>query len=214
MEGVIHLEGLPGSGKSFASERLCALLRERGVQTRWVLEERADHPVVPREMRRASKRAGFAESCLDAWASFLATDPGLTIFDGYALQSTVRFLYANGDDEDSIRRYFQSWQGLSPERSTIVFLTVLDPCEHLSVLCEERGAEWTGKLVRYVERTAIGRRSGWAGLPGYVEFWRRYDDLCRQLLESCALPVRMLEARSWGESELLAAHDGSSSRNL
>ena len=205
MEGVIHLEGLPGSGKTFASERLCALFREQGVQAEWVLEERADHPVMSTALRRGSVHEGFADTCLEAWSAFLAADPGLTIFDGYALQSTVRFLFASGADENSIGRYFQSWQDISPEHSVIVFLAVLNPCEHLLATSEARGETWTGKLISYVERTEIGQQSGWRGQAGYVEFWCRYHELCRRLLHRSRLPVRFLEARAWSEAELLAA---------
>ena len=45
MTKTIHFEGIAGSGKSTASERLCDILKSKGVDAAWWLEESADHPV-------------------------------------------------------------------------------------------------------------------------------------------------------------------------
>lgn len=42
--GVVHLEGIPGTGKTTASQRLCELLTSRGVDAFWPLEEAMSGP--------------------------------------------------------------------------------------------------------------------------------------------------------------------------
>ena len=201
MRKTIHVEGIPGSGKTTAATQLCELLRNKGVDAHWYLEESVDHPIMPDHRRALSGKSGFPQICMNAWQEFLNASDRTVVLDGYAFQSTVRFLYANLVEQKVIEEYFQQWQALSPN-TTVVFFVVEDPYTHFEVVFSERGADWTGKLFDYVENTPMGVTNNFHGKSGFVEFWSRYQQLCRELLDTAHVPVALLNARSWTEADL------------
>jgi len=209
MRKTIHFEGLPGSGKTTASERFCRLLRSNDIASSWWIEEAPDHPIRPREGCALSRAYYFPHVYLDAWSAFLKLSNSTVVLDGYAFQSTVRFLYANQLPRAQIKDYFDRWQELAPE-TTLVYFSVENPGKHFDAVLEERGEAWLSKLHRYVERTPIGVANGLQGGAGFVEFWSNYQQLCHELLEAANVPVYLIGSRSWKDDDLnfLAAQAG------
>lgn len=209
MRTTIHFEGLPGSGKTTASERFCSLLRRNGIDVCWWLEEASNHPITRREGRAISRQQEFPQSYLDSWKKFVNSSNNTVVLDGYAFQSTVRFLYANRIARKHIEEYFNRWQELAPE-TTLVYFPVENPCEHYDVVSAERGDQWSSKLYNYVEHTPLGVANGLQGRKGFVEFWSNYQNLCHELLDAAFVSVHLIGARSCGDDdfEILAAQVG------
>ena len=201
MPTSIHFEGIPGSGKSTASKIFCELLLSQGTDAQWWLEETADHPIMPQEQRRQAREPDFADSCLAAWSAFLASLNNVAVLDGYAFQSTVRFLFQNLVDRREIDKYFDQWQHIAGD-SAIVFLAVEDPTAHFDLVCAERGANWTAKLLEYVAQTEYGKANGLRGRTGFVVFWSHYQELCQELIDAATLPVETIKSRSWDTTSL------------
>jgi len=201
MRATIHFEGLPGSGKTTASERFCKLLRSNGVDTSLWLETAPNHPIMQKGGRALFRQHNFPQNCLDTWLTFLKSSNNTVVLDGYALQSTVRFLYANRILRTQIEDYFNRWQELALE-ATLVFFSVENPRDHYDVVCAERGDEWSGKLYSYVEQTPIGVANGLQGKTGFVEFWSNYQQLCLELLDAAYVPVHLVSSRSWNDHDL------------
>lgn len=203
MRTTIHFEGLPGSGKTTASARFCTLLRDNGVDANWWLEGAHNHPIMRKEGRALSREHDFPQVCLNAWLAFLKSSNSTVVLDGYALQSTVRFLYANCIVREQIEDYFNSWQELAPE-TTLVYFSVENPSEHYDVVLAERGDEWSRKLYNYVARSPIGVANGYQGKTGFLEFWSNYQQLCHELLDAAHVPVHLIGSRSWNDDDLTA----------
>lgn len=202
MPNTIHFEGIAGSGKSTASARLCEILKTNGVDAVWWLEESADHPIMSAERRALSSNSNFSKVCLDAWQSFLGSQTqSVSILDGYAFQSTVRFLFEQRTHRTNIDSYFQRWQELAPDTS-ITYFFVDNPVEHYEVVLPERGSDWALKLFAWVERTPIGEALRLKGKSGFVEFWSIYQELCLELLDSAYIEIEMIESRSWNDKIL------------
>lgn len=202
MPKTIHFEGIAGSGKSTASERLCEILKTNGVDAAWWLEESADHPIMPKERRALSRNSDFSEICLDAWHSFLGSQTqAVSILDGYAFQNTVRFLFEQRAHRNHIDSYFQRWQELAPDTS-ITYFFVDNPVEHYEIVLPERGADWTQKLFAWIECTPVGKALHLQGKSGFVEFWSVYQELCLELLDSAYIEIEMIESRSWNDKVL------------
>lgn len=209
MRTTIHFEGLPGSGKTTASERFYRLLRRNGTDTCLWLEQASNHPITRSEGRAISRQRNFPQSSLDSWQMFLNSSNKPVVLDGYALQSTVRFLYANRSTRKQIQEYFNRWQELAPE-TTLVYFPVESPREHFDVVLTERGDEWSSTLYSYVEHTPIGVVNNLRGRAGFVQFWSNYQQLCLELLNAAYIRVHHICPRSWDDSylETLAAQAG------
>lgn len=201
MRTTIHFEGLPGSGKTTASGQFCKLLKSNGIDASWWPELAPDHPIIPAEGRALSCRHDYPQICLDAWLTFLKSSNSTAVLDGYALQSTVRFLYANCIAKTQIEDYFNKWQELAPE-TTLVYFYVENPDDHYDVVLAERGNEWSRKLYAYVERTPIGVANGYQARAGFVEFWSNYQQLCLELLDVADVSVHLIGSRSWTVDDL------------
>ena len=180
-----------------------------GVDANLWLETAPNHPLKRNKTLAVSSGNELSQNCLDAWQAFVNSLDTTVVFDGYALQSTVRFLYANCATHSHIAEYFSSWQELASE-ATLVFFSVENTREHFEVVCEERGSEWTAKLYEYVENTPIGVVNGFKGREGFLEFWSNYQLLCLELLSGASVPVHVAGARSWsdGDFEVLASRVG------
>lgn len=202
MSETIHFEGIPGAGKSTAAERMSGLLQAEDIDARWWLEEASDHPVMPRERRALSAQENFPEICLESWRTFLRDQPcKVAVLDGYAFQTTVRFMFERLASRARIDGYFRRWQEISPD-TFIAYLHVDSPGTHFELLMQERGADWTRKLVAWVERTPVGRTHGLHGEAGFVVFWKMYQDLCVDLLGTASVPVEVIEAKCWDDQYL------------
>jgi len=200
MRTTIHFEGMPGSGKTTASKHFYKLLCGHGIDATLCLEEASNHPIMPKKKRALSRESDYPQICLDAWLTFYNSSNSIAVLDGYSLQSTVRFLYANQIARVHIEDYFNKWQVLAPE-TTLVYLFVENPREHFDVVLAERGDDWSGKLYRYVERSPIGLANSYYGKAGFIEFWAGYQQLCLELLGAAYVPVHVINSRSWGNQD-------------
>ena len=123
-----------------------------------------------KEQRALSRNSDFAKVCLGAWQSFLTSKAReISIFDGYAFQSTVRLLFEQRACRSQIDSYFQCWQELAPDTS-ITYFFVGNPVEHYEITLAERGADWTEKLFAWVEHTSVGKALHLNGKSGFFEF--------------------------------------------
>ena len=118
---ILNVEGIPGSGKSTAAAQLNDLFRAAGLSSYWVREEARDHPIGTSWLPRTVGIENLAASYLDAWRAFVKQNSQIAILDAYALQSSVRFLFAMNAPEHTLRRYFQTWQEIGKPNSCLLY---------------------------------------------------------------------------------------------
>lgn len=190
------IEGLPGSGKSTTSDFLCTSARDNGWAAKWWLEELKDHPVLPVTLKMSARDVQFPRLCVQSFEDFLLRETGILILDGTALQSTVRYLYANAAPTSVIEKYIDEWtEAVRPYSPKMMMLTIPDPFEHYANFVRHlRGAEWTSKLIRYVESTPLAMVRQWSGFDGFVAFWSEYQATCLNILSKLPISVLSIEA--------------------
>ena len=201
MSGRLWLvDGVPGSGKSTAAERLCKLATSQGVAARWWLEEDKHHPVLPATLRRRSAEAQFPDLCVEAFASFLREEEGVLILEGSAFQSTIRFMFAHGMGVPRMQAYLDRWAGVvAAADPRLLVLRVDNPGAHYAeFVVERRGSTWIEKVSAYVEQTPVAQANGWTGLAGLISFWERYQEVCAAV--SSALPWPVMVMPAWSQS--------------
>lgn len=197
------IEGLPGSGKTSAAERLNNSCGAYGLPARWWLEEAVDHPVLPASLRKLSATPAFSDRCVQAFRSFISIEAGILILEGSAFQNTIRFMFANGRSWAEISDYLTTWaDAVTPARPRLAMFEVGDPNAHYTnFVAQRRGATWMEKLVAYVESTPLAQRHGWTGVNGFVQFWSEYQRLCLRCASTLPWPVKVIPA--WSEAKAL-----------
>ena len=183
------------------------MLHVQQLDSYWVAEEMADHPITPAGLRADSGSNDYAQRCLAAWRNFVIHNDRIAILDGFALQSTVRFLFAHGVPDEQIFRYFEQWQQIGRSSASLVFLRIADPETHFEhFVIPLRGEQWRKKLEAYVARTRFGIAHGLNGKKGLIEFWSEYQELCLKLLAGACIKVDIVDAHfdGWEASYLEA----------
>jgi len=202
---VLNIEGIPGSGKSTAAARLDGLFRANSIDSYWVCEEDPNHPVGTSRLSRTMGVDELAGRYLDSWEAFVRNNSKVVILDGYALQSSLRFLFAMNASQSTLNRYFSKWQRIGQTSSSMVYLKVENPAQHYhEFVFPLRGEGWRRKVSSYVSATPLGRERGLEGSEGLIEFWSDYQSVCLELLRDSVVPTRIQNYadRSWIEESL------------
>lgn len=205
---LILIEGVPGSGKSTLAETLCKVALSSGINASWYLEESRDHPVHP-HVDKSGKN--LTEYYLQQWKNFISVNTGrdhLFILEGSLFQSTVRFMLEAGC-ESIIHEYFIQCQCLfSSIPVNLVYLRPEDIRSHINWISELRGAQWAGKVSKYLEGTLIAKDHGWHHGNCMNEFWYYYAGVCDSLVENTTIPNQTITSgMGCFESQLTTALD-------
>ncbi|MGC1442818.1 MAG: hypothetical protein WA888_19615 [Burkholderiaceae bacterium] len=129
----------------------------------------------------------------------------MAILDGFALQSTVRFLFALNASRHTIEEYFGKWQEIGESCSSIVFLNVAEPEKHFrEFVIPLRGEDWCRKVSSYVSATPYGLERNFSGVDGLINFWSEYQAVCLDLLSESTIATLIGDHmdRRWIESYL------------
>ena len=203
---LVLIEGIPGTGKTTLAEALCERFRAGGLDAAWYLEEAHHHPVTPRE-GRPPDRTGRIPWWLERWRTFAesgADRERVRIVEGTAFQSTARFLYAGGLEDDAILPYLAGFErAVASLRPCFVYLDAREPRRFLARhTLPRKGADWTARVAAYAVSTPVARRRGWSGEAGLVEFWADYRDRCDAWVETLRMPTLRAERppASWADS--------------
>lgn len=203
MKHILNIEGIPGAGKSTTAAQLDKSFRQRGIDSYWVHEIAKDHPIGALKLQKNLGEEAFVSACLKSWGVFYSENSRVAILDGYALQSTVRFLFAMNAAENTIQEYFRKWQKTGDSLSSIVFLKVAEPEKHFrEFVFPLRGEDWCRKLSSYVSSTPYGMVHELSGVDGVIKFWSEYQTVCLALLDEPAIPtlIRNHSDRNWIDS--------------
>ena len=199
---ILNIEGIPGSGKSTTAACLDSLFRANGIDSYWVREEDQNHPIGTSRLSRSVGAEKLAIRYLYSWEEFVRSNTRVAILDGYALQSSVRFLFAMNAPQSVLNSYFSKWQKIGELSSSIVFLVVEDPVQHFhDFVFPLRGEDWCRKVSSYVSATPFGQARGLSGNAGLIEFWSQYQNVCLELLRDPVVSTRIqnYNDRSWIE---------------
>lgn len=186
---VVFFEGIPGSGKTTVSQAVRDVYASRDIACGWALEEAADHPFFGREVRRRHREPDYDELCVSQWERLVEESAQRMWFiEGAAMQSTVRFMFERCWPVDRIEAYWDRFAAtMAPTGAALIRLTQRDPAEFVRTHTMEVRAPVWAKIAGHVESTPVGRALAGEGVDVPVEFWVRYEALCRRLVERGAL---------------------------
>ena len=193
---LVLVEGIPGSGKTSTAEWIASWLEGQGITSAWSREERHDHPVIDRPTLRTSREPGYADRCIARWRDFAravrqSPKPQIHVLEGCLFQSTVRPMLEHEHPLSETRHYtIETIRAIATLSPRFVYLRASDARQFLEThVVPRKGVDIVSKIAAYTETTACARKHDWAGLPGMIEFYAHYRDVCDALLADAALPT-------------------------
>lgn len=209
---LVLFEGVPGSGKTTASEALAERYRDAGLEVGWALEEDREHPFFGPQFWRSHRSPGFPDRCLEAWRRAVsACEKHPWVLEGVAFQSTVRFMYEQEAPEREIAQYWDDFVAtIRPVDPLLVHLLPSDVESFVQGHTKAVRIDVWDKISAHVLQTPVGRRLDASGLDAPVAFWGHYSELCERLISGSDLPLLVLNVESgWaGIDESVATHAG------
>jgi hypothetical protein len=192
----VLVEGLPGTGKTTTSEQIVAACVERGESCAVMYELAEDHPLFGRNVRARHEQTDYDEICLQRWASLIdcVGDQRRLVFDGCAMQSTVRFMFEQNWPASRIALYWQRFeQSVRRVPVALVYLAHARPTTFVREQMVATRADVWPMIARHVEHTPVGRKLSQAGFDAPIEFWVQYRRLCDTLVAHTTLPTLTLD---------------------
>ena len=201
---IIFVEGMPGCGKSTLSDKLSAMIREKGHDSFSHQELDKTHPVyVLRDKEKDIDSVQYLNNYLDAWGSFAKSyshENEIHIFDATPFQSFIRFAIEAGNSERCSGYLSKLENTLSGISSSIIYLRPECPMKQTDYCILKRGEAWGSKVSSYVESTHLSRKYGWIGVAGMRCFWEHYVLICDSLLSEIKMPKKVIRTvpGEWG----------------
>ena len=201
---ILFIDGLPGSGKSMATEAVGRHLSH----SRVLLETAPHHPLLAATPDRMG--AAFADIHeIHSWDSFAAAALGklesflktagcnvLYVFESHPIQSTVRVLFQLDASQTMILQFWSDLQDrLAVVQPRLIYFQERNPLQALKEINRKRGPTWESYLVEALEQSPWMRARALSGVEGADKMLVAYADLTDQLAEVWRFPILKLPAR-------------------
>lgn len=189
---LIFVDGLPGSGKSSTSQRLCFHLRRLGRPARWYFEHERGHPIFDDDQVRLARATGptepngILERALAGYATLAARPPGgaesTLILESTLFQTSVGTQLLMDIPADEIERHFlRGMAVVAPLAPALIVFRPPDVAAALHRAAEKRGSWFPEFLVAHLGDTPRGRRTRLTDFAGVIDFFEDYRALCDAL---------------------------------
>ncbi len=196
---LILIEGLPGSGKSTSARRLCAALRERGVDTEEHLEADDDNPIrvgsVVRDLEAAILDYRPSDR-LEDWASLakrVEAGDSRVVLESRFIQNAGMFAYLGGARFPEVLAHTREIERrLRATSALCIVLRVADARDHMQQAVCDGHPDWVSRVTRAFDATPWMTSRSAAGVEGFIEFfvdWARCLDDLVSLLEIDVLVI-------------------------
>jgi hypothetical protein len=183
---LILVEGLPGSGKTTAAQRIWLHLESLGRPARWWFEHELGHPIFDYEEVRTVRGGGRPEAdrffarALDRWRDLADSlrDGGRTvILESTLFQTTVGSQLLMDLPPDRIAEHFDRTAAiLAPLAPALIRLRRPDIAAALQWACAIRPT-WFEEVLRHeFEATPRGRRLGRADPAALRDYFREREE--------------------------------------
>ena len=201
---ILFIDGLPGSGKSMATEAVGRHLSH----SRVLLETAPHHPLLAATPDRMG--AAFADIHeIHSWDSFAAAALGklesflktagcnvLYVFESHPIQSTVRVLFQLDAPTATILRFWSEMQDrLAFAQPRLIYFRESNPLQAMKEIARKRGPIWERYLIEALEQSPWMQARAISGAEGAYEMLVEYAKVINRLVGLWRFPMLTLPAR-------------------
>ena len=201
---ILFIDGLPGSGKSTATEAVGGSVSN----SRVFVETAPNHPLLVgapdrmgaafADIHKIHSVDSFAAAALGRLESFLknAGHDVLYVFESHPIQSTVRVLFQLDAPQTTILQFWSDLQDrLAVVQPRLIYFQEHNPLQALKEINRKRGPTWESYLVEAFEQTPWMQSRALCGTEGADQMLVAYADLIDRLADLWRFPILKLPAR-------------------
>jgi hypothetical protein len=197
---LILVDGLPGSGKSTASQWIEKQLSLNGTSASWHYEISATNPlrvgVKPHNVTDDKLLDHGVQTWVDCVAGLTNADH-VTVLDAGLFQHVILGAFHRNFPVEEIAHYFQRIEAvLVKTNPAFIHFSPTHASDHIARSYSNRGAKFTDRLVDWTAQSSFSKERGLEGHSGSLEFWREYHVLCSGLFDRCGLNKLKIEFQS------------------
>ena len=174
---LILVDGLAGSGKSTAAQRLWLHFMSHGYDASWFHEHQLDHPIFfyddVDELLRLQPDA-FEDRIVASWDQFArdADAQPIRILEGSFFQITVGVMLSMNVRAQRIRKaLFQIARMVNRLNPCLIYLFHQDTREGVLRIRNHRGDYWLNGMTRLLAQSPYGRQHRVQDVEGLVQFY-------------------------------------------
>ena len=201
---ILFIDGLPGSGKSMATEAVGRHLSH----SRVLLETAPHHPLLAATPDRMG--AAFADIHeIHSWDSFAAAALGklesflktagcnvLYVFESHPIQSTVRVLFQLDAPQTTILQFWSDLQDrLEFVQPRLIYFQENNPLQAVKDIARKRGSAWESYLIEALKRSPWMHARALSGAEDVYKMLVEYANLIDRLAGLWRFPMLTLPAR-------------------
>lgn len=196
---LVHVDGIPGSGKSTTAQWIALELQKRNIAADWFMDEHRGNPVTAWD---APDTDLFITRTLDNWKQFsrlVQSTNTVFVLEGTLLHILIGLL-SEDLDRTRIHACFQAvGDVIRPLDPVLIHLYQADVASALHTIYAERGTEWAQYMLdsHNQSRYATARRT--SGFDSLVSFYREYTELLNLFYQELGFRTLMIEnsGRDW-----------------
>jgi hypothetical protein len=197
---LIHVDGIPGSGKSTTAQWIALELRKRTMAADWFMDEHRGNPVTA---WGAPDTDLFISRTLDNWQHFSrAAQSSNTVFvlEGSLFQHILLRLLLADIERPRIHACIHAvGDYIRPLNPAFIHLYQADVALSLRTISAERGAEWAQYMLDGYNQSLYATARHISGFDALVAFYQEYTELLHLLHQELGFKTLMIEntGRDW-----------------
>ncbi|MGB0504810.1 MAG: hypothetical protein ACPGGK_01320 [Pikeienuella sp.] len=188
---LVLVDGLPGIGKSTASQWISNQLNLNGYAARWHYEISSSSPLRQGVKASAVPNSGLFEHGVRTWENYVeaATDSDqLVVMDAGQFQHLILQAFVRDLPITKIEDYFQQVENITTVLNPLfIHLSTTDAASHIAQTYLHRGPKWTDILTEWSLASSFAKNRLLTGHSGSLLFWQEYHSLCSNLFEQSGM---------------------------
>jgi adenylate kinase family enzyme len=190
---IILVEGMPGTGKSTASQFIYRQLCANHFPSYWYHEECSAHPVrLSYDRQRHLSWSEYRDDAMSLWSSYvgeLQSRNQIAVLDASILQNHVRSMLLFDCERNSILDLVGRIESvLAPLHPLWIYLKPTDVERNFRDVVEVRGEHLLDLWVKSHDQFPYARRARESGFPGFIAFWQEFGEISDRVFNDLAIP--------------------------
>jgi hypothetical protein len=206
---LIIVEGLTGLGKSTMAHFIKRQLDYHTIPHIWIHECELSHPILLEDIEEKEfDQKEYTSLMQERWVDFLescASQEKVAVVEGIYFNNMIEELFLNNAGEEAIHAFARQMEAvILPYNPALIYLKRPDIPKALAWNFKNRGDDFKGFVIDYVNSTPWAKTRKLSGYDGMVMFWQELWAILDQVFQGYSLDKLEIDSSDgkWEEINL------------